>query len=288
MDVRALAMGLIFAFIWASAFTSARVIVTYAPPIFALALRFWISGLIGIAIAKAVGQSWKLTRNQWMAVIVFGICQNTLYLGLNFVSMQWIEASLASIIAATMPLLVALLGWVVLSDKVAPLGVVGLVLGFIGVGIIMAGRFEGEASALGILLCCLGALSLAIATLVMRGASTGGNLMMIVGLQMLVAAALLTVVAPLVETWSVEWNWQLGVSFAYTVFVPGLLATWVWFVLVQRIGAVKAATYHFLTPVFGVAVAAFFLGERMGWIDMVGVAVVAAGILMVQLARQVR
>ena len=54
MDIRAIAMGLAFAFMWSSAFTSARIIVADAPPISTLALRFVISGLIGIALAAAL------------------------------------------------------------------------------------------------------------------------------------------------------------------------------------------------------------------------------------------
>ena len=59
------------------------------------------SGLIGIALARFLGQTWRLTPGQWRATIVFGLCQNALYLGLNFVAMQTVEASLASIIAST-------------------------------------------------------------------------------------------------------------------------------------------------------------------------------------------
>ena len=88
MDIKAVLMGLAFAFMWSSAFTSARVIVEYAPPLSALALRFLISGLIGVGIAWMLGQSARLTRRQWTGVLVFGLCQNALYLGLNFVAMQ--------------------------------------------------------------------------------------------------------------------------------------------------------------------------------------------------------
>ena len=88
MDLRAILAGLAFALIWSSAFTSARIIVADAPPILSLSLRFLISGLIGIAIARMLGQTWRLTPGQWKATIVFGICQNALYLGLNFVAMQ--------------------------------------------------------------------------------------------------------------------------------------------------------------------------------------------------------
>ena len=117
MDIRAIIMGLTFALIWSSAFTSARIIVTNASPLAALSLRFFISGLIGISIARILGQTWHLTPNQWRATIIFGVCQNAIYLGLNFYAMQTVEASLASIIASSMPLLVAFAGWVFLKDS---------------------------------------------------------------------------------------------------------------------------------------------------------------------------
>jgi drug/metabolite transporter (DMT)-like permease len=55
---------------------------------------------------------------------------------------------------------------------------------------------------------------------------------------------------------------------------------------VQRIGAVKAATFHFLNPFFGVAIAALFLGESLRIWDIIGVVVIMFGILAVQMARQ--
>ena len=65
----------------------------------------------------------------------------------------------------------------------------------------------------------------------------------------------------------------------------GLAATLIWFLLVGRIGATRAATYHFLNPVFGVVIAFVFLSERLSWIDAIGVAIIAGGILAVQRAR---
>ena len=260
MDIRAICMGLLFAFIWSSAFTSARIIVVDASPVASLAFRFLISGLIGIAIARWLGQTWHLTRAQWKATFVFGICQNALYLGLNFVAMQWIEASLASIIASSMPLMVALAGWVVLKDKLSRIGLVGMGLGFAGVILIMGSRLGGGVDALGVGLCVIAAIALTIATLSMRNASSGGNLLMVVGLQMLVGSAVLAVAALLFEDVRVTYTWPLIGAFIYTTLAPGLLATWIWFSLVQRIGAVRAATFHFLNPFFGVAVAAVVLG----------------------------
>ena len=112
MDIRAILMGLAFALMWSSAFATARIIVADIPPFTTLALRFAISGTLAVGLAWALGQSWRLTRAQGMAVVVFGLCQNALYLGLNFVALQWIPASVAAIIASSMPLIVAALGWV--------------------------------------------------------------------------------------------------------------------------------------------------------------------------------
>ncbi len=286
MDIKAIIMGLAFAFMWSSAFTSARVIVEYAPPLSALALRFLFSGLIGVAIAWFLGQSARLTRQQWLGVVVFGICQNALYLGLNFVAMQTIPASLAAIIASTMPLLVALAGWLVFGTRVRPLGVVGLIAGLVGVVLIMGARVQGGVDVFGLILCVIGVISLTVATLAVLGASSGGNVLMIVGLQMLVGSAILWVPALTLETWAVTWNWQLVVAFIYTTLVPGLAATLVWFLLVGRIGTVKASTFHFLNPFLGVAIAAALLGERVGALDILGVIIIAGGILAVQVSKQ--
>jgi drug/metabolite transporter (DMT)-like permease len=286
MDIRALLMGLAFAFMWSSAFTSARTIVQDAPPLAALSLRFLLSGLIGVAIAKALGQSWKLTSGQWRAVLVFGLCQNALYLGLNFVAMQTVQASLASIIASTMPLMVAGAGWLFLKDRLPVQGVIGLMLGIGGVVLIMGARFDGNADAVGMALCVLGAMALSIATLAMRGASSGGNLLMIVGLQMLVGSVILGVVSAFTEALYVNLSLRWMLAFGYTTLVPGLVATFIWFSLVERIGAVRASTFHFLNPFFGVAIAALLLGEALGKMDIIGVIIITVGILLVQLSKQ--
>jgi drug/metabolite transporter (DMT)-like permease len=285
MDLRAIAMGLAFSAMWSSAFTSARMIVMDAPPLTALAIRFLISGLIGIGLALLLGQSARLSRVQWRSVVIFGICQNALYLGFNFVAMTRVEAGLASIIASMMPLMVALLGWIVFGDRVRPLGVAGLCAGFLGAALIMGSRLSGGVDGIGVVLCLLGMGALAVATLSVRSATSGGNLLMIVGLQMLVGSAALTLPALTLETWAVNWTPRLGLAFAFTTLVPGLLATWVWFRLVGRIGAVRAATFHFLNPVIGVTTGALLLGESLAPLDLLGVAIIAGGILAVQWSR---
>ncbi len=286
LSLKALLLGLVFALIWSSAFTSARIIVSHAPPLGVLSLRFFLSGILALIIALWLKQTFKLTKKQLQATVVFGVCQNTIYLGLNFVAMQWIEASLAAIIASSMPLLVALLGWFFLGQRLSTVGFLGLGLGFVGVILIMGFRLTAGISELGLIYCIVGALALSIATLAVRNTNSGGNLMVIVGYQMLIGGASLSIFSIIFETYKVSFDWELMVAFIYTTLAPGLIATVVWFWLVNEIGAVKAATFHFLNPFFGVSIAALILGEPLSLSDYFGVVIVTIGILLVQTSKE--
>lgn len=286
MDIRSLLMGLTFAVMWSSAFTSARIAVAYVSPMAMLSVRFLISGLLAVGIAWMLGQNMRLSRQQWIAVVLFGICQNGIYLGANFVAMQWIEASLAAIIASMLPLLVAGASLIFLREKISLLTIGGLIAGVTGVLIIMSAKISGGADPMGVVFCIIGVLALTVATMLVRNATSSGNVLMIVGLQMLVGSIVLLFASLIFETFHVVWSWQLIAAFSYTTLIPGLAATVIWFILVGRIGATRAATFHFLNPFLGIAIAAVVIGEALTMRDILGVIIITAGIIAVQLDRK--
>ena len=285
IDWRALGFGLAFATIWSSAFTSSRIVVEYWPPFLVLSVRFLLSGLLALGIGFAAGQRIRLTPAEWRAVVVFGICQNALYLGLFHFAMQTVEAGLASILASALPLCVAALGRVFLGQRLPAVAVAGLFVGFAGVLVIMTGRLGHGLDWGGVAACITGVVALAVATLTLRNAAASGNLWIVVGLQMLVGAVALFPASVLLETWQVTVNGRFLVALAYSSIVSGVIATMIWFILVRRIGATRAATFHFPNPFLGVLIAAAVLGEHVTTRDLVGVAIIMAGILAVQLAR---
>jgi len=287
MDFRSILMGVSFSFIWSSAFTSAKILVTAASPLMVLSLRFFISGLLGIALARMLGQKIQLNRSEWTVVVIIGISQNAIYLAFNFIAMQWIEASLAAIIASLLPLVVAAVCWIFMGEKIGLKGVLGLTVGFGGVLVIMLDKLSSSNASLGMTLCLIAVAALAGATLyVGRMMSLNKNVVMIVGLQMLVGSITLFPFSLIFETWNIEWSTSFVLAFLYTTLVPGLLGTLIWFFLVRRIGPVKAATFHFLNPFFGVLVAALILSEPLSMRDGIGVTIIMAGILLVQLSRK--
>ncbi len=285
MTFRALIFGLLFVLIWSSAFTSGKFIVADAPAITFLALRFYLSGAIGIGLALMFGERIELTRAQIYAVVIFGICQNALYLGLNFVAFKTVDASIAVVIASLLPIAVGVASWVLLRERLAPLGIAGLAVGLLGAGIVLSGRLDAGADLFGILMCLIGVLALTTATLTVRTLAASGNVLMMVGLQMLVGALALTPFALMLETFEVHWSAPMITAFLYTTFFPGLIATWIWFKLLAEIGATKAATFHFLNPFFGVIVASIFLAETISKADLIGVGFIMAAILMVQFSK---
>lgn len=283
-DGLAILMGVAFAFMWSSAFTSAKIALVDAPPMLLLTARFLVSGALAMGIGAAMGQSLPRQSRQWAMLVLLGLCQNSLYLGLFFIAMQTVPAGLASIIASTMPLLVAAASLIVASERPGRRAVVGLLLGFGGVVAIMADRLSGDLDLFGLALCLIGVAALAGATLVVRHANLGTGLFMIVGIQMMVGAISLAPFAFALESFgAINLTGSLYAAFAYTTLVPGVLATLLWFALIRRIGAPRASAFHFLNPAFGVAVAWALLAEPVGLVDMIGVAIVAIGILLVQL-----
>lgn len=286
IDALSLAMGLFFVLAWSSAFTSARIVVADAPPFLALSVRFLISGSLAVALAFAWSQSLPRGRRAWVSLALFGVCQNTLYLGLNFAAMQRMGASNAVLIASMLPMTVAACRILIFRERLPLLAAAGLGLGVAGLALVAAGRLGGGLDLFAVALSLAGLAALTAATLLVRGASNEGNVLMIVGLQMLVGAVTLLPLSLFFETWEVRWSVPLALAFTYTTLVPGLFATLVWFLLVRRVGETAAASFHFLNPCFGVAIAAIILSEPVTRADIIGVAIIMAGILAIQRARR--
>ena len=283
MKFRDLILGLSFALIWSSAFTSARISMFDAPPFLLLSLRFFVSGVIAIGLAYIVGQSINFSKSEWSAIFIFGVCQNTIYLGLNFVAMQWIDASLAATIASLLPLVVTIFLWLFFKEQLTALGLIGLFVGLLGLILIVYPTLQNSFNIVGILFCLIGVLALAIATIVVRN-STNKNMIMMIGIQMMVGSFTLLPLSIAFEVWEINLTLSLITSFLYTTIFPGLIATLIWFKLIYFIGPIKAAAFHFLNPFFGVLIANIILSESLFWQQAIGVLLVTMAILSLQIS----
>lgn len=276
------AMGVTFAVLWSSAFSVAKILVTHTPPFSVSALRFLVAALIAGGLALALGQRLPRGWAAWRPIILLGLCQNTLYLGLFFTAMTSIPAGLAAIVASAMPLIVAALAPALVSERLYPATIVGLVIGFGGVVWIMGARVTGGIDPVGLVLAVVGVLALSVATLTVKRGDFGTGLLMVVACQLLIGGLGCLPLAFLLEdVTAFEITVTVVLAFAYQVLFPGIAATLLWFGLIRMVSTAGASAFHFLNPIFGVGFAYLLLGEPLSPWDAVGVALVALGILVV-------
>jgi len=79
----------------------------------------------------------------------------------------------------------------------------------------------------------------------------------------------------------IDWTPPLVVSLLYLVVVLSVGASMLWFWILHHGEASRVSAYFFLTPAFGLLIGAALLGERLVWLDALGLAVIAAGLWLV-------
>src|SRR6266487_1066335 len=116
--------------IWGSTYLGILFAIQSIPPFLMAGARFLLAGLIMFAIARTQGplrSNWA----EWRTSIIVGAC---LLLGGNggvTLSEKFIESGLASLIVATVPIYITLLGWLFgMTPRPTPIVWVGLVGGF--------------------------------------------------------------------------------------------------------------------------------------------------------------
>src|SRR5213083_494550 len=112
--------------IWGSTYLAILFAIQSIPPFLMAGARFLLAGLIMFAIARTQGPL-RSTSAEWRTALIVGAC---LLLGGNggvTLSEKFIESGLASLIVATVPIYITLLGWLVgMTPRPQPIVWVGL------------------------------------------------------------------------------------------------------------------------------------------------------------------
>ncbi len=276
--------ALFYILLWASAFIPSKIGVLGSSPLWFLVVRFLVSGGIALAVALALRAPFPLGRRDWTAAIVVGICNNAVYLGCTYEALRHLAAGVGAIVASLNPLILALVAPFLLQEPLTRGKLAGLLLGFGGVLAIMLERAgSGTAEPADVALAFLGVVGGVAGTIVYKKYCTGLDLRSVTAIQLLAAGILLLPAAVLFEgAPHVMWSTAFVVSFIYVVLVMSIGASLLWFWLLRRGDASRVSAYYFLTPVFGLALAALLLQEPVGVRDIGGLVAITAGIFLVQ------
>jgi len=280
-------LALLYVFLWSSAFVPSRVLSRMGQPLWVLTVRFAIASLLMAAVVVALRRPWPRTRSAWIQIVGYGLLANACYLGCTYEALRHLSSGMGAIIASTNPLLLALVAPALLDEPLTARKVVGLLLGFGGVLIAMSARAGTQAARPGdVLLAFLGVVALVGSTLVFKRLRTSEDLLAANALQLGAASLVLFPLTLLLEgAPRLVPSAEFTVSLAYLIGVMSLGATFLWFWLLRHGEASRVSAFYFLTPIFGLGLGALLLGESVRPLDGLGLAAVAAGIVLVQSAR---
>jgi drug/metabolite transporter (DMT)-like permease len=208
-----------------------------------------------------------------------------LFIGLQTYAILHLPSGSAAVLVYLQPILVGLLAWLILGERLSVAKIVGLLLGFSGIVAVSAGSVSRAASAispLGVAFGAASALSWALGTVLFKKYEARVSTLWAVAVPFVVGGVVLTALGLLVEPWGeVSWSAALVASMLYSSLV-GISAAWViWFALVRAGEASRVAAYIFAVPLTAVLVGVVFLDEALGFALLVGAALVVSGIYLV-------
>lgn len=271
-------LGLVtLSLLWGCAYLFMRSAVPEFGPVPMVALRMLIA-MVVLAPIVAARNGWPVLRRHAGTLAILGLPFTAIpFLMLAFASVSLIAAKVA-ILQATAPLFAALVGHLWLNERIGPLRMLGLAIGFAGVVLLVWGRFElsltgsGMAIVAALAASAIWGLSSNFARVRLAGmdpiAMTFGNLG-IAGLSLLPFAILTwPEQPPSLRAW-LEVLF-LGVASSGLGFV-------LYFGLLKRIGAVRTISVTFLSPLVAMVTGALYLGESVTLQMLVGSAVILVG-----------
>lgn len=245
-----------------------------------LAARFLFAGLTVLPFALRPRGGWSGMVPAF-ALGAIGYASTT---ALYFPSIRLLPAALASFLLYLAPVLVALLSWLLLRERLGARGWGALAIAVLGLALLSAGALGGTLSRVGILLAAGSAVSYAITTLVSRNVAQRmhwarlslGVCAGALASYLVFSAATRQLVVPASPLGA---TWALGLGVVATGIPLALF-----FAALARAPASQVSVISTLEPVSTLLLAALFLAEIPGWAGIVGglLIVVAAAIIMRQ------
>ena len=230
----------------------------------------------GVALAPMLGPS---LAPGLVVGVIFGLEFGAIFVGAGMTS-----ASRAVLFLYAAPFFVALGAHLfVPGDRMTGRAFAGLLVAFSGLALGLLDGLRAEGSVAGDLLCLLGSIGWAMTTVIIKAtrlrhapAEYAMMYQLVVSVPVLavmsVALAEPGIFAPTPLVWA---------SMAYQTVGVACISYIAWFWLVKHYSASRLASFSFLTPLFGAAFGWLLLGDALGPMFLVALALVSAGILLV-------
>jgi len=285
IDARALGVMTLLCLTWSLQQISLKAVADQASPMLMVALRSLVALLLLAALMAWRGEAPQ--RARWRAGLLAGALFGLEYL-LVAQALKLTQASHVVIYLYTAPLFAALgLHWRLPAERLAALQWLGILLAFGGIVLAFLGGRHGGAAAggmapLGDMLALLGGAAWGATTVTIRcSALAAAPATETLLYQLLGAFALLLPGAWLSGQWQFQPSALVWAHFGFQSLVVSFASflTWCW--LLRRYLASQLGVFAFLTPLFGVLLGVWLLGEALDPGFIAGSGLVLAGIALV-------
>lgn len=264
-------------------FTALKYALDHTTPMLLTALRTVIGGTFLVGFALLRGERFPTDRVVLARIFVVGFSITTVSSALLVFGVSRVPAGFASLMSSTMPLFTALISLLLLHSRISRLGALGLIVGFVGTGVLASPALDGDARLVGAVSLLLSAVAWAFGTVFMKWRDlTAVSPIMLVGVQLWMSACMLLPFAALVEdVGATEWTLGLFVPLLYAAIPSNAVTFSLMATVVRRATPTQAAATAYLIPVFGVFFGWLIRGERLGWVEIAGGVLVVVGVVIV-------
>lgn len=275
---------------WGISFVWTKVVYQYYEPVTTITLRLIIGTLFLSAFIFVTGKSEKVRKGDWKFFCLLAFLSPFCYfLGESF-GVKYVSATLAAVSIATIPVVTPVFAALILHERLSITNVVGLVLSFLGVGIMIVDPgFRISASPIGLASLGFAVLSAVGYSLIIKRFSQRYSSLTIVNLQNLIAIFYFLPVFFLTEFKQFT-RVRPTTELVITLLLLAVLCSTVAFILltivIREIGVSKANIYTNTIPVFTAIFAWLIIGETMTGRRLLGMAVVLGGLFLSQISRK--
>jgi len=277
----------VLSLVWGGSFLFIGVAVRELPPLTIVAVRVVTAALALLVTLRLVGVALPRTRQAWAAFLGMSILNNVIPFTLIVWGQSHIASGLASILNATTPLFTVIVAhYLTVDERLTGQKFAGVIVGFVGVAVMIgAAAFVSLDTSILAQLAILGAaLSYGFSGVFGRRFKTMGipPLATAAG-QVTVSSALLLPAALLIDR-----PWTLAMPSTATILslvALGLVSTafayLIFFRLLGRAGATNVGLVTFLIPVSAILLGVFILGETLAIRHVAGMALIGAGLILI-------
>ncbi|PGN10279.1 DMT family transporter [Priestia megaterium] len=267
--------------IWGLTWPMSKLALGYSSPILLSGLRSLSAGIILLAVALPRYKQLHWKQN-WRKYMVSGLFNSILFYGLQTIGLMFMPAGVFSVIVYLQPVLIGIIAWLWIGESMNAVKIGGLLLGFVGVATISMGELSANASAIGILLAVLTALSWAIGTVYIKRISDSVDGIWLITVQSLVGGVVMTAAGSKVEGRShMMWNSSSMLLLLFLALFSVAVAWLIYFYLISKGEASKVASFNFLVPIISIVIGTLFLDETFTSSLLVGLVLIIISIYLV-------